>query len=91
MRFDHALGPRFGSSGHDGQNRRAKVRGHFDAEGTAHFDGANPKNSSVRVTLDVNSVNTGNADRDPLLPADPFAAVNRRIAITVLRDQRGTP
>ena len=28
---------------------------------------------------------TGNADRDPLLPADPFAAANRRIAITVLR------
>jgi chemotaxis protein MotB len=28
---------------------------------------------------------TGNADRDPLLPADPLAAVNRRIAIVVLR------
>jgi chemotaxis protein MotB len=28
---------------------------------------------------------TGNADRDPLLPADPFAAANRRIAIVVLR------
>jgi chemotaxis protein MotB len=28
---------------------------------------------------------TGNADRDPLLPADPFAAANRRIAIMVLR------
>ena len=28
---------------------------------------------------------TGNAERDPLLPADPFAAANRRIAITVLR------
>lgn len=27
---------------------------------------------------------TGNADRDPLLPADPLAAANRRIAITVL-------
>jgi chemotaxis protein MotB len=29
---------------------------------------------------------TGAADRDPLLPADPMAAVNRRIAIVVLRD-----
>jgi chemotaxis protein MotB len=29
---------------------------------------------------------TGAADRDPLLPADPLAAVNRRIAIVVLRD-----
>lgn len=28
---------------------------------------------------------TGNADRDPLLPADPTAAANRRIAIVVLR------
>ena len=29
---------------------------------------------------------TGNADKDPLLPADPLAAANRRIAILVLRD-----
>ena len=28
---------------------------------------------------------TGNADRDPLIPADPLAAANRRIAIVVLR------
>jgi chemotaxis protein MotB len=28
---------------------------------------------------------TGNADRDPLIPADPLAAANRRIAILVLR------
>ncbi len=28
---------------------------------------------------------SGNADREPLLPADPFAAANRRIAIVVLR------
>ena len=32
---------------------------------------------------------TGNADRDPLLPAEPFAAANRRIAITVLRATPG--
>ena len=31
---------------------------------------------------------TGHADRDPLLPADPTAAANRRIAILVLRDIR---
>ncbi|HEY3848326.1 MAG TPA: OmpA family protein, partial [Acetobacteraceae bacterium] len=31
---------------------------------------------------------TGNADRDPLLPADPLAAANRRIAIVVLRSGR---
>jgi len=28
---------------------------------------------------------TGNADRDPLVPSDPLAAANRRIAIVVLR------
>lgn len=33
----------------------------------------------------------GHADRDPLLPADPFAAANRRVAITVLREVRGAP
>ena len=32
---------------------------------------------------------TGHADRDPLLPADPLAAANRRIAIVVLREARG--
>ena len=31
---------------------------------------------------------TGHADRDPLLPADPLAAANRRIAIMVLREAR---
>ncbi len=31
---------------------------------------------------------TGNADRDLLLPADPLAAANRRIAIVVLRTAR---
>ena len=34
---------------------------------------------------------TGNADRDPLLPADPFAAANRRIAIMVLRSVPAAP
>jgi len=34
---------------------------------------------------------TGNADRDPLLPADPFAAANRRIAIVVLRNAKAEP
>jgi len=31
---------------------------------------------------------TGHADRDPLLPGDPLAAANRRIAIVVLREAR---
>ncbi len=36
--------------------------------------------------LRIRSV-AGHADRDPLLPADPLAAANRRIAILVLRDR----
>ena len=34
---------------------------------------------------------TGLADRDPLLPADPFAAANRRIAIIVLYGAKRSP
>jgi chemotaxis protein MotB len=34
---------------------------------------------------------TGHADRDPLLPGDPLAAANRRIAIVVLRDSHPPP
>jgi chemotaxis protein MotB len=34
---------------------------------------------------------TGHADRDPLVPGDPLAAANRRIAIVVLRDARVIP
>jgi chemotaxis protein MotB len=34
---------------------------------------------------------TGNADHDPLLPSDPLAAANRRIAILVLREAPVSP
>jgi chemotaxis protein MotB len=34
---------------------------------------------------------TGHADRDPLLPGEPLAAANRRIAIVVLRDAVAPP
>jgi chemotaxis protein MotB len=33
----------------------------------------------------------GDADRDPLLPADPLAAANRRIAILVQREAAPVP
>jgi chemotaxis protein MotB len=53
---------------------------------------ADRANATRRLLVDggfpetrVKSV-TGNADRDPLLPADPLAAANRRIAILVLRE-----
>jgi chemotaxis protein MotB len=74
------------------------IAGHTDA---APFPGpgrtnwelsAERANPTRRLLVDdgfpevrVKSV-TGNADRDPLLPADPLAAANRRIAILVLRE-----
>ena len=33
----------------------------------------------------------GHADRDLLLPADPLAAANRRIAIMLIRNASGRP
>jgi chemotaxis protein MotB len=74
------------------------IAGHTDA---APFPGpdrtnwelsAERANATRRLLVDsgfpimrVKSV-TGNADREPLLPADPLAAANRRIAILVMRE-----
>ena len=84
-------------------NQKLSIAGHTDATPFRGSDRSNWELSAERANATrrllveqgiaegrLRSV-TGNADRDPLLPADPFAAVNRRIAITVLRDQRGTP
>ena len=73
------------------------IAGHTDAavfkggERTNWDLSADRANSTRRVLAEaglpearIRSV-TGNADRDPLLPGDPMAAANRRIAITVLR------
>ena len=84
-------------------NQKLSIAGHTDATPFRGTDRSNWELSAERANATrrllveqgiaesrLRSV-TGNADRDPLLPADPFAAVNRRIAITVLRDQRATP
>jgi chemotaxis protein MotB len=84
-------------------NQRLSIAGHTDATPFRGSDRSNWELSAERANATrrllveqgiaearLRSV-TGNADRDPLLPADPFAAVNRRIAITVLRDAKGTP
>ena len=73
------------------------VTGHTDATPYRGGDRSNwdlsadRANATRRLLMDaglpdsrLHSV-TGVADRDPLLPGDPMAAANRRIAITVLR------
>jgi hypothetical protein len=79
-------------------NQSISIAGHTDA---APFPGpdrtnwelsSDRANATRRLLVDggfpdarVKSV-IGDADRDPLLPADPLAAANRRIAILVLRN-----
>jgi len=82
---------------------KLSISGHTDASPFRGNDRSNWELSSERANatrrlLVENGVDearlssvTGNADRDPLLPADPFAAANRRIAITVLRAVQATP
>src|SRR5262245_30258690 len=49
------------------------VRGQFkDYSGTAHVDSANPANSTVNVTINPASIDTGNADRDGHLRSADF-------------------
>ena len=73
------------------------ISGHTDAAPYRGADRSNWElsseraNATRRLLIDaglqeerLRSV-TGNADRDPLLPDDPLAAANRRIAIMVLR------
>ncbi|MBV9539400.1 MAG: OmpA family protein [Acidisphaera sp.] len=81
------------------------VTGHTDAEpyhggGKSNWDLSTERANETRRQLTDAGVAdtrfrsvTGVADRDPLLPADPLAAANRRIAITVLRNREpaGTP
>ncbi len=69
--------------------------GNGKGEGRSNWDlSAERANTTRRLLVEaglqesrVRSV-TGNADRDLLLPADPLAAANRRIAIVVLRNAR---
>jgi len=59
------------------------VRGAFkEFEGTAHVDSTNPGNSKVDLTIAVNSVDTGVADRDGHLVSADFFDVEKFPAIT---------
>lgn len=83
-------------------NRSISIAGHTDAapfpgQGRSNWElSADRANATRRLLTEggfpeplVRSV-TGNAARDPLVPSDPLAAANRRIAITVLRDPART-
>lgn len=59
------------------------VRGHFgDFEGTAHIDTANPAASSVRLTIQAGSIDTGSADRNGHLVSADFFDVENNPTIT---------
>jgi chemotaxis protein MotB len=79
------------------------IAGHTDAApfaspGRSNWElSADRANATRRLLVDsgmqeprIRSV-TGNADRQPLVPSDPLAAANRRIAIVVLRSIRALP
>src|SRR4051794_720773 len=50
-----------------------KVRGAFNEfVGTGHFDAADPSRSHLEVTIQANSIDTRNADRDGHLKGNDF-------------------
>ena len=60
-----------------------KVRGAFgDYEGHIHLDQEDPSRSSAEITINVASVDTGNADRDAHLKSADFFEVDRFPTIT---------
>jgi len=64
------------------------VRGSFTKfEGTAHIDAANPASSSVNLTIDASSVDTGVADRDGHLKSGDFFDVETYPSITFVSTQ----
>jgi len=60
-----------------------RVRGRFtDFDGVIDFDEASPEQSSVRVTIQAASIDTGTPDRDQHLRTDDFFAVGTYPTIT---------
>jgi polyisoprenoid-binding protein YceI len=60
-----------------------KVRGAFNEwEGSAHIDGENPANSSVKVTIQAKSIDTRNSQRDDHLRSNDFFEMDEHPEIT---------
>ena len=60
-----------------------KVRGAFnDFDGKAHIDGEDISRSRVEVTIDVDSIDTRNADRDGHLRSNDFLDIENHKQIT---------
>lgn len=60
-----------------------KVRGAFNEfEGSAYLDGANPANSTAKVTIKATSIDTRNAQRDEHLRSNDFLAMEQYPEIT---------
>lgn len=50
-----------------------KVRGQFtEYSGSGHFDAEDPTNSTLELTIQADSIDTGNADRDAHLRSNDF-------------------
>ena len=65
-----------------------KVRGQFTGfSGTAHVDTANPAESTVSITIDATTVDTGNADRDGHLRSGDFFGTDENPEITFVSTQ----
>ncbi|MFG1819437.1 YceI family protein [Kribbella sp. NPDC049174] len=60
-----------------------KVRGSFNEfEGSIHLDGANPENSSGRVTIQAKSIDTRNSQRDDHLRSNDFLDMDNHAEVT---------
>jgi polyisoprenoid-binding protein YceI len=60
----------------------SKVRGRFNGFEGQVVTGADPESSSVRATVDLSSIDTGNADRDVHLRSTDFFDVDQHPTMT---------